>query len=74
MWDADDKTYLDFLSGYSAVNQGHSHPKIIKALTEQAQLLSLTARAFHNDRLGKYAETITKLLGYGKCDWCNPCT
>eukprot|EP00958_Prasinococcus_capsulatus_P011453 scaffold1136_cov399-Prasinococcus_capsulatus_cf.AAC.17 len=65
VWDADGKTYLDFLSGYSAINQGHSHPKIIKAITEQAQLCALTARAFHNDRLPDYAELLTKLLGYG---------
>lgn len=66
MWDVEGKRYYDFLSGYSAVNQGHCHPKIIKALTDQAQKLTLTSRAFFNDCLGEYEEYITGLLGYDK--------
>lgn len=66
VWDVDDKRYFDFLSGYSAVNQGHCHPKIIKALTDQAQMLTLTSRAFHNNLLGQYEAYITQLLGYDK--------
>ncbi len=66
VWDVDDKHYYDFLSGYSAVNQGHCHPRIIAALTEQARKLTLTSRAFHNDLLGEYAEYITHLFGYDK--------
>lgn len=66
MWDVEGKRYYDFLSGYSAVNQGHCHPKIIKAFTEQAQKLTLTSRAFHSDLLGEYAEYITKYFGYDK--------
>jgi ornithine--oxo-acid transaminase len=66
VWDVDDKRYYDFLSGYSAVNQGHCHPKIINALIEQSQKLTLTSRAFHSDLLGEYAEYITKLFGYDK--------
>jgi ornithine--oxo-acid transaminase len=66
MWDVDDKRYFDFLSGYSAVNQGHCHPKIIAALIEQAQQLTLTSRAFYNNRLGAYEEFITKYFGYEK--------
>ena len=54
VWDVDGKKYYDFLSAYSAVNQGHCHPKIIKALTEQASKLTLTSRAFYNDCLGTY--------------------
>src|ERR1700743_1940914 len=60
VWDVDGKRYFDFLSGYSAVNQGHCHPKIIAALIEQAQRLTLTSRAFHSDLLGEFAEYITK--------------
>jgi ornithine--oxo-acid transaminase len=60
----DGKEYLDFLSAYSAVNQGHCHPKIIAALTEQAGRLTLTSRAFYNDRLGPYEEWLCKLLGF----------
>merc|ERR550532_2149941 len=56
VWDVDGKRYFDFLSAYSAVNQGHCHPKIIGALTEQAQSLTLTSRAFHNDKLGEYSK------------------
>ncbi len=55
LWDVDGKRYYDFLSGYSAVNQGHCHPAIIRALMEQAPKLTLTSRAFHNDLLGEYA-------------------
>lgn len=66
VWDVEGKKYFDFLSGYSAVNQGHCHPKIIQALIEQSQKLTLTSRAFYNDQLGDYEEYITKLLGFDK--------
>lgn len=66
VWDVDDKRYFDFLSGYSAVNQGHCHPKIIAAFIEQAQKLTLTSRAFHSDLLGEYAQYITNYFGYDK--------
>jgi len=66
VWDVDGKRYFDFLSAYSAVNQGHCHPAIIKALTEQAQKLTLTSRAFYNNVLGEYEEYITKFFGYDK--------
>lgn len=66
VWDVDGKKYFDFLSAYSAVNQGHCHPKIINALTEQAQKLTLTSRAFHNDALGEFEKYITELFGYDK--------
>lgn len=66
MWDLDGKRYFDFLSGYSAVNQGHCHPKIVEAMCTQAQKLTLTSRAFFNDTLGEFEEKITKLLGYDK--------
>jgi ornithine--oxo-acid transaminase len=66
MWDVDGKRYYDFLSAYSAVNQGHCHPKIIAALTEQASVLTLTSRAFYNNVLGDYEEKVTKLFGYDK--------
>ena len=66
VWDVDEKRYYDFLSGYSAVNQGHCHPKIIASLIEQAQKLTLTSRAFHNDLLGEYAQFITNFFGYDK--------
>lgn len=66
MWDVDGKQYFDFLSGYSAVNQGHCHPHIINALQEQSMQLTLTSRAFYNDKLGSYAKFITGLLGYDK--------
>ncbi|RYD55242.1 MAG: ornithine--oxo-acid transaminase [Sphingobacteriales bacterium] len=66
VWDVDDKRYYDFLSGYSAVNQGHCHPRIIEAFIEQAQKLTLTSRAFHSDLMGEYAEYITKYFGYDK--------
>ena len=66
VWDVDGKKYFDFLSAYSAVNQGHCHPKIVAALTEQAQTLCLTSRAFYNDCLGPYEEFITQFFGYDK--------
>ena len=66
VWDVDGKKYFDFLSAYSAVNQGHCHPKIIQALTDQASILTLTSRAFHNDILGEYERFITSLFGYDK--------
>ena len=66
VWDAEGKEYFDFLSAYSAVNQGHCHPKIIGALTEQAQKLTLTSRAFYNDVLGEYEKYITEYFGYDK--------
>lgn len=66
VWDTEGKKYYDFLSAYSAVNQGHCHPKIIRALVNQAQTLTLTSRAFYNDKLGKYEEFITKYFGFDK--------
>lgn len=66
VWDVDGKRYFDFLSGYSAVNQGHCHPSIIATLQEQATQLTLTSRAFHNNLLGAYAQYITQLFGFQK--------
>ncbi|HWJ26986.1 MAG TPA: ornithine--oxo-acid transaminase, partial [Flavisolibacter sp.] len=66
VWDVEGQRYFDFLSGYSAVNQGHCHPVIIDALVSQAQKLTLTSRAFYNDLLGTYAQYITSLFGYDK--------
>ncbi len=66
VYDVEDKKYLDFLSAYSAVNQGHCHPKIIAALIEQSQKLTLTSRAFYNDQLGPYEEYITHYFGYDR--------
>ncbi len=66
LYDVDGKRYYDFLSGYSAVNQGHCHPKIIEALIKQAQQLTLTSRAFHNNLLGEYEQYITAFFGYEK--------
>jgi ornithine--oxo-acid transaminase len=66
VWDIDGKRYYDFLSGYSAVNQGHCHPKILKAFLEQAQKLTLTSRAFHNNLLGEFEKYITDFFGYDK--------
>jgi ornithine--oxo-acid transaminase len=66
VWDVEGKKYYDFLSAYSAVNQGHCHPKIVKALSDQAQQLTLTSRAFHNNVLGEYEEYVTKYFGYDK--------
>ncbi|KAK9764551.1 ornithine aminotransferase [Basidiobolus ranarum] len=64
VWDPEGKKYFDFLSAYSAVNQGHCHPKIVKALTDQAQKLCLSSRAFYNDVFGKYAKYVTEYFGY----------
>ncbi|MFZ2429793.1 MAG: ornithine--oxo-acid transaminase [Lutibacter sp.] len=66
VWDVDGKRYYDFLSAYSAVNQGHCHPKIIKALNDQAGTLTLTSRAFYNDVLGKYEKYVTEFFGFDK--------
>ena len=66
VWDVDGKKYFDFLSAYSAVNQGHCHPKIVEALTTQAETLCLTSRAFYNDCLGPYEELMSKIFGYDK--------
>jgi len=66
VWDAEGKRYFDFLSAYSAVNQGHCHPAIIGALNEQAKTLTLTSRAFYNDKLGPYEKYITEYFGYDK--------
>ena len=66
VWDVEGKKYYDFLSAYSAVNQGHCHPKIIDALKKQSDILTLTSRAFHNDTLGEYEKYITEYFGYDK--------
>src|SRR5687767_3370399 len=66
LYDVEGKRYYDFLSAYSAVNQGHCHPKIVNALIEQAQKLTLTSRAFHNDKLGVAEEYIANYFGYDK--------
>ena len=66
VWDVNGKRYYDFLSGYSAVNQGHCHPKIIRALIDQSTKLTLTSRAFHSDLLGEYEKTVTAYFGYDK--------
>jgi len=66
VYDVEEKKYFDFLSGYSAVNQGHCHPKIVSAFIEQARRLTLTSRAFHNDRLGEFERYVTGLFGYDK--------
>lgn len=66
VWDVEGNRYFDFLASYSALNQGHCHPKIVKALTEQAGKLSLTSRAFYNNVLGEWEEYMTKLFGYDK--------
>jgi ornithine--oxo-acid transaminase len=66
LWDIEGKRYYDFLSAYSAVNQGHCHQRIIQTMIEQAQKLTLTSRAFYNDKLGEYAEYITKFFGYDR--------
>ncbi len=66
VWDVDDKKYFDFLSAYSAVNQGHCHPKIVGAMIQQAQTLTLTSRAFYNDQLGNFEEYITQYFGFDK--------
>ena len=66
VWDVEGKKYFDFLSAYSAVNQGHCHPRIINALKKQAEILTLTSRAFHNDALGPYEKYVTEYFGYDK--------
>jgi len=66
VWDVDGKEYFDFLSAYSAVNQGHCHPRIVNAMTEQAQTLTLVSRAFYSDTLGVYEKYITEFFGYDK--------
>lgn len=66
VWDVEGKKYYDFLSAYSAVNQGHCHPKIVGAMVQQAQTLTLTSRAFYNDMLGKYEKYATELFGFDK--------
>lgn len=66
VWDVEGKKYYDFLSAYSAVNQGHCHPKLVDAMTKQAQTLTLTSRAFYNDKLGVYEKKITELFGFDK--------
>ena len=66
VWDVDGRRYFDFLSGYSAVNQGHCHPKIVESMIQQAGHLTLTSRAFHSDKLGLYESFITRMFGYDK--------
>lgn len=66
VWDIDGKRYYDFLSGYSAVNQGHCHPKIVQSFIEQSKKLTLTSRAFHNNVLGEFEKYVTSLFGYDK--------
>lgn len=66
LWDVEGKRYFDFLSGYSAINQGHCHPRIIESLIDQAKKLTLTSRAFHNNLLGKYEQFIAEYFGYDK--------
>jgi ornithine--oxo-acid transaminase len=66
MWDVEGNKYFDYLSGYSAMNQGHCHPKIIDALKQQASVLTLTSRAFYNDVLGEFEEYLATLLGFDK--------
>lgn len=69
VWDPEGRKYMDFLSAYSATNQGHSHPKIVKALTDQAQRLCLSSRAFYNDQFGAYAKYITEVYHYNLVLW-----
>lgn len=66
MWDINGKSYYDFLSSYSAINQGHCHPRLIKTVENQIKRLTLTSRAFYNNVLGEFEEYITKLFGYDK--------
>src|SRR5574338_696977 len=66
LWDVEGKRYYDFLSSYSAVNQGHCHPRLVEALKKQADLLTLTSRAFYNDKLGPYEKYITEYFDYDK--------
>lgn len=67
VWDPEGNQYLDFLSAYSAVNQGHCHPELVKALTEQASRLTLSSRAFYNDVFPKWAEKVQQVFGYDMC-------
>ncbi len=71
MWDVEGKRYYDFLSAYSAVNQGHCHPRIIQALTDQAKELTLTSRAFYNDKLGLAEKYVCETFGYQKALFMN---
>ena len=64
VWDVDGKRYFDMLSGYSALNQGHTHPRLVRALTQQAQKLTLTSRAFHNDQMGRFLHRVCELTGF----------
>src|SRR6188768_1691329 len=66
VWDVEGRRYYDFLAAYSAVNQGHCHPRILSAMMEQASRLTLTSRAFHNDVLGEYEMFMTQLFGFDK--------
>ena len=66
VWDTDGKKYFDFLAGYSALNQGHCHPRIVETLRQQSEVLTLTSRAFYNNVLGEYEEYMTKLFGFDK--------
>ncbi len=66
VWDVEGRRYYDFLSAYSSVNQGHCHPAIVNAMIAQAQTLTLTSRAFHNDKLGPYEEYVTNYFGFDK--------
>jgi ornithine--oxo-acid transaminase len=66
VWDVDGNRYFDFLSAYSAVNQGHGHPKILATVKKQAEILTLTSRAFHNDVLGEFEQYACELFGYEK--------
>jgi len=66
VWDVEGKKYYDFLSAYSAVNQGHCHPKLVEAIAKQAGTLALTSRAFYNDKLGSFEKKITALFGFDK--------
>nr|MCH9660079.1 aminotransferase class III-fold pyridoxal phosphate-dependent enzyme [Bacteroidota bacterium] len=66
VWDVEGKKYYDFLSAYSAVNQGHCHPKIVNAMTSQAETLTLTSRAFYNDMLGKYEQYASDYFNFDK--------
>ena len=71
LWDVEGKRYYDFLSAYSAVNQGHCHPRIVAALIEQAKDLTLTSRAFYNDKLGITEKYVCELFGYEKALFMN---
>ncbi|HZX75343.1 MAG TPA: aminotransferase class III-fold pyridoxal phosphate-dependent enzyme, partial [Cyclobacteriaceae bacterium] len=71
VWDLDGKRYFDFLSAYSAVNQGHCHPRLVRALTEQAKELTLTSRAFYNDKLGLAEKMVCETFGYEKALFMN---